>query len=69
MTSRAQWRRQIVELCEEFGWEIESEAKHMKLVKPGAKPVFCACTPSDHRALKNTRALLARITKGITNDA
>lgn len=47
---------------QQAGWEVEkSRGGHMKLIhKDASTPVFCASTPSDHRAIMNMEAELRR---------
>jgi hypothetical protein len=47
---------------QEKGWRVEhSKGGHFKLLHPDAKtPVFCACTPSDYRAILNIESELRR---------
>jgi hypothetical protein len=44
------------------GWRIVKGRKHVKWIPPdpGKPIVVSAATPSDHRAVKNTRSLLRR---------
>nr|WP_152690458.1 hypothetical protein [Pseudomonas fluorescens] len=43
------------------GWTLSrSSSGHLKFSKAGFTPIFTSCTPSDHRAERNTRALLRR---------
>lgn len=48
------------------GWEVRlTRGDHLRWTHPQASsPVFSAATPSDHRAVKNTRAMLRRVMKG-----
>ena len=56
-------RKDLRELLKQLpGWEAApTKGQHVKLVHTatGAK-VFCASTPSDHRAVKNTLAFCKR---------
>lgn len=46
---------------EQRGWSVEvTGGNHYKLKGPRGQIVFCPGTPSDHRALKNLKAMLRR---------
>jgi hypothetical protein len=60
--NRAQWRRAVEALAAAHGRSVEATAGgHLRLIKDGAAPIYTASTPSDWRALANTRAQLRRM--------
>lgn len=43
-----------MEAAQRMGWECQrTKNRHIKLVKPGHRPVFCSSTSSCHRAHLN----------------
>lgn len=52
--------RELVRWAEDLGYSAErTSGGHIKMVHPAVEgPVFCASTPSDHRALSNIRSTL-----------
>jgi hypothetical protein len=53
--------RRLAEFALSEGWTLSrSSSGHLKFSKAGFTPIFTSCTPSDHRAERNTRALLRR---------
>ncbi|MFN2347752.1 MAG: type II toxin-antitoxin system HicA family toxin [Dermatophilaceae bacterium] len=52
--------RELVRWAEDLGYSAErTSGGHIKMVHPAVEgPVFCASTPSDHRALSNIRSIL-----------
>lgn len=55
------WRRTLRALAAEFGCELSVTGKsHMVFRHPSGWFVFCSGSPSDRRALVNTRGLLRR---------
>lgn len=62
--------QQIVQEAEARGWVVERvrKGKHGKLIHPsGLRFVCISSTPSDHRAVKNLRAMIARIERELSN--
>lgn len=58
----SEYRRRLVELAARYGRRVETTAKnHCKLTKPGRPMVIAPYSTGDHRALKNTEALLKRM--------
>jgi hypothetical protein len=57
-------RRDMEDLLEEargLGFTVERASKHWRLRPPGTgEIIFCPTTPSDHRSVANTRALIKR---------
>ena len=59
-------RKQVAELirwAERNGWSVElTSGDHLRYTHPAVKgPVFGASTPSDHRAVRNQKALMRRV--------
>lgn len=53
----------LVEECRRNGWIISNSGRHYRLTPPNDEPiVFASKTPSDHRTIQNTRALIKRST-------
>jgi hypothetical protein len=53
--------RQLLTKAEKAGCTVElRRAGHWKVTTPGGQAVFCAASPSDSHALKNTKAELRR---------
>lgn len=56
--------REVQVIAREYrkqGWRVTHTRRHLRFSPPGGGPfVIVACTPSDHRALKNIRARLKR---------
>lgn len=43
----------LIDLAEELGYTVDDQRAHLKLTKPGRRPVFAAKTPSCHRGVLN----------------
>jgi hypothetical protein len=60
VTTRA-WRNALAELAREHGGTVEgTRGNHLAIVLPNGERVICSGTPSDWRALANTRANVRR---------
>lgn len=55
------YRKRIKALAARHHYTVEqTRGGHLKLSKPGRKPIFAAYSPSDHRALKNVAAFIRK---------
>ena len=60
MGNRTKELREVLKAAEERGWEHhKTNGGHIRLLHPDGGLVFCSETPSDHRALANTKARIA----------
>jgi hypothetical protein len=55
-------RTELLRLARALGWSVAglTGSGHLKLVRPGCRPVFIANSPSDRRARLNALAQLRR---------
>ena len=61
MSNRTKELREVIRDAESRGWQAErTGGGHIRLVHPQGGLVFCSDTPSDHRAIANTKAHIAR---------
>lgn len=62
MSSRSEWRRQVDQIAQEHGCEVElTRGSHLRLRHPSGWCVVCPATPSDkRRGLQNLRAEVKR---------
>lgn len=61
------YRRDLAQLCAEYGWRVKrvTGSGHLQLAHPAVRQlVIAANSASDHRTLRNLRALLKRLTPG-----
>jgi hypothetical protein len=57
-----EWRAIATELVDNQGWRYEYTGRHAKLYPADKQypPIVFSVTPSDHRAIKNFKALVRR---------
>ena len=61
MSSAKEYRKQLDALAARHDYTIErTPGGHLKLSKPGCKPVFAPFSASDPRSLKNVRSYILR---------
>lgn len=54
-------QRTFIRSAERKGWTVSyTKAGHIKLSRPGVRPVYAAGTPSDRRAWKNALCEMRR---------
>lgn len=58
----------LLDFAEANNWHAEVTPKHLKLSKPGSKPVFVAVSPSCYRAYDNALSDLRRAERQIAED-
>jgi hypothetical protein len=64
-------RSELVRLARALGWSVAeiTGGGHLKLVRPGCRPVIVANSPGDRRARLNMRAQLRRAEKASAHGA
>lgn len=61
-TSNAKALRLMIKAAESQGWVVERTCKnHYKFLPPLGGIYIAACTPSDHRAIRNTKSQLRKM--------
>lgn len=51
---------ELIRAVQAQGWTVRRRRNHIQFCGPNGEIVMTASTPSDHRALKNTKAWLRR---------
>lgn len=58
--------RPLIEYALREGWDVQRTAGgHLKFLKPGLPAIYTSSTASDHRAIRNARARLQRVSRDV----
>lgn len=56
----------VLKAAEARGWTVTQRtgSGHLRLVKPGCRPVFAPSTPGEYRGIKNLESQIRRAERG-----